>query len=232
MSLLDTIKGAAEEASANDMVPTRTKDKNDKKDKKSGDSSAKRAKRGSAASAKPKRELSGTVREASTPKKELTKEEKKAERAKQREKDDLRASVTQILLSRDEGYKRTERIWWALIGGGFVCTLFSAIINYNLAPNDSTGRWAMVGIVLIALAYILIIGSFIYGMVTRSKRRKPIEQRVATMTEKKMWQIVEQDAAEKAAAKAEKEAAKAAKKAAKEAKKADASDADKAAEEE
>ena len=227
MSLIDTIKGAAEEASANEKASKTTKDKSS--DKKSGEGATKRNMRGSAASAKPKRELSGTVREASAPKKELTKEEKKAERAKQREKDDLRASVTQILLAQDADYKRTEHIWWGLIGGGFVCTLISAIINYNLAPGDASGRWAIVGVVLIALAYILIIGSFIYGMVTRSKKRKPIEMRVATMTDKKLWQIVEKDAAEKAAAKAEKEAAKAAKKAAKEAKKADASGADDAA---
>ena len=231
MSLLDTIKGAAEEASANEKAAKTSKDKAAEKAKskdkdKTGESSTKRAVRGSAASAKPKREKAGTVREASKPaKRELTKEEKKAERAKQREKEDLRASVVQILLSRDADYKRTEHIWWGLIGGGFVCTLFSAIINYNLAPGDSTGRWATVGIVLIVLAYVLIIGSFIYGMVTRSKRRKPIEARVAAMTEKKMWQIVEEDAAEKAAKKAEKEAAKAAKKAAKAGKADDKADA-------
>ena len=219
MSLLDTIKGAAEEASANEKAANKAKDK--ASDKKSGEGSTKRNMRGSAASAKPKRELSGTVREASKPaKKELTKEEKKAERAKQRELDDLRSTAVQILLSRDEDYKRTERIWWILIGGGFVCTLISAVINYNLAPGDSSGTWAIVGIVFIALAYLLIIGSFIYGMVTRNKKRKPIEARVASMSEKKLWQLVEEDAAQKAAAKAEKEAAKAAKKAEKEAAKA------------
>ena len=219
MSLLDTIKGAAEEASANEKAANKAKDK--ASDKKSSEGSTKRNMRGSAASAKPKRELSGTVREASKPaKKELTKEEKKAERAKQRELDDLRSTAVQILLSRDEDYKRTERIWWILIGGGFVCTLISAVINYNLAPGDSSGTWAIVGIVFIALAYLLIIGSFIYGMVTRNKKRKPIEARVASMSEKKLWQLVEEDAAQKAAAKAEKEAAKAAKKAEKEAAKA------------
>ena len=229
MSLLDTIKGAAEEASANEQAAKTSKDKAAEKsaDKKSGDATAKRSARGSAASAKPKREKAGTVREASKPaKKELTKEEKKAEKAKQREKEDLRAATVQILLSRDKDYKRTEYIWWGLIGGGFFCTLVSAIINYNLAPGDTTGTWAMAGIVFIALAYILIIGSFIYGLVTRSKRRKPIEERVASMTDKKMRQIVEEDVAEKAAKKAEKEAAKAAKKAAKEAKKSGAADAE------
>ena len=228
MSLLDTIKGAAAEASANEKAATTSKDKEaakakskDKSKDKKADSSTKRTMRGSAASAKPKREAASSVREASKPaKKELTKEEKKAQRAKQREEDDLRATVTQILLTKDEAYQRTERIWWILIGGGFVCTLISAVINYSLAPNDTTGVWAIVGIVLIALAYILIIGSFIYGMVMRSKKRKPIEARVASMNERKMTQIVEEDYAERAAKKAEKEAAKAAKKAEKEAAKA------------
>ena len=215
MSLLDTIKGAINESKeGGNVILTSDKDRDSAE-------TPKRTGRGSAASAKPKRELSGTVREASKPSnKELTKEEKKAQRAKEREAEDLRATVTQILLSKDADYQRTEHIWWALIGGGFVCTLISAVINYGPAASDTTGTWAIVDIVFIAIAYVLIIGSFIYGLVMRNKKRKPIEARVDKMTEKKMWQIVDQDAAERAAKKAEKEAAKAAKKAAKAAKRA------------
>ena len=228
MSILDTIKGAINESKEGGNALFGSD-----KDKGTTEAAVERSKRsGSAASAKPKREKAGTVREASKPSnKELTKEEKKAQRAKEREAEDLRATVTQILLAKDEDYQRTEKIWWALIGGGFVCTLISAVINYGPAATDTTGTWAIIGMILIALAYVLIIGSFIYGLFTRNKKRKPIEARVDKMTEKKMWQIVDKDNEERAAKKAAKEAAKAAKKAEKEAKKA-AKNADKAAEEE
>ena len=89
--------------------------------------------RKSAASAKPARQAASSVRvvpaSSKARRKELekgenleglSKEEKRARKAKQRAKEDRIYTVSNILLKQDEDYTKRRRIWWAVLAIGMV----------------------------------------------------------------------------------------------------------------
>ena len=89
--------------------------------------------RKSAASAKPARQAASSVRvvpaSSKARRKELekgenleglSKEEKRARKAKQRAKEDRIYTVSNILLKQDEDYTKRRRIWWIVLAIGMV----------------------------------------------------------------------------------------------------------------
>ena len=130
MSLLDTIKGARQEAAEAGTLPVGSKKADDaagstaSSDEKS---KANRSRRSSAASARPSRDRAGSVRTTATdkPKSEMTKEEKRAAREKRREKEDVIYDAKKAMLDSMPEYKRTQRVWWGMLIAGIICTLVS-----------------------------------------------------------------------------------------------------------
>ena len=235
MSLRDTLEGARKEvADASSKANVAKDDAPKSKDKAKDDKAVPEydqlaRKRPTAAKAKPAREAGSSVRKeasgsgakrsaASTvsSSKPMSKDEKKAERARQREHDDFRNRGYELMLRRNEEYHRTERTWWVLLGVGFACTVASMVLAYVLPQaNDVSTAMGVFAVILLVAAYAFIIGSFVYDFAKRRPIRKRVEQQVASMTDKKILDLFEQERRETAAKDAAKEAAEAAKKAAK-----------------
>lgn len=180
--------------------------------------------RKSAASAKPARQAAGSVRvvpaSSKARRKELekgenleglSKEEKKARKAKQRAKEDRVYTVSNILLKQDEDYLKRRRVWWGLLAAGMVLIVVVWISLYALSSNGgpATGPVQMAGIVA---AYALIIGDFIYDFVRIRPIRNMYRTQAEGMSENKLNALIEREAAEDDRRRAEKEAKKAARK--------------------
>ena len=124
MSLLDTIKAARQEAAEAGTLPSGSKKADDANTPAAASdekSKANRSRRSSAASARTTRDRAGSVRTGSDkPKSEMTKEEKRAEREKRREKEDVIADAKRAMLDSMPEYKHTQRIWWGMLIAGII----------------------------------------------------------------------------------------------------------------
>lgn len=206
MSLRDTIEGARREAQqAGGVLSGKSDD-----EQQAEEAEATGFSRRSTARAKPARDAASSVRVLSAEdakagrsgKKasEMTKEERKAERNARRDADDRRSMVANILLKRDEAYSRTQRIWWIMLGSGFAITLLSFGINWALNHGYFAGQadlLVVVALVSIVLAYVLIIGAFVYDMVKARPIRKRVDEEVKGMTKKRLEQIIREDTLER-----------------------------------
>lgn len=214
MSLRDTIEGARDEAEANiGQLTKKSKDakaaKDDDKEVAAYDPFA--AGKSSAANARPKAEAGASVRTEGSVKKStipLTKEEKKEARRKERELEDARNRAYDILTHSDPEYKKTDRVWWVLIGVGFACTILSLIMAYVFNNNggstfDTSTTAGLVSVVALVLAYVFIIGAFVFDLVKRRPIRRAAEKRLQGMTDSRVADfLAKEDAAVvKAAAK-------------------------------
>jgi hypothetical protein len=205
MSLRDTIDAARQEAKqvADDRTISKDKDKaEDDKPEVAAYDPMKLGKR-TAANGKPVTEAGASVRTGSgraSVEKQLTmtKEEKKAARREERAREDARTSAYDIVLHSTEGYKKTEKVWWILLGIGFACTIVSLVVAYAF-PSTENGSWqsyttigALIG------AYAFIIAAFVYDLVKRRPFRKAAEKRVAGMNDKRVAEFLAEDAKKKA----------------------------------
>ena len=174
------------------------------------------------ASAKPASKAGASVRTTSKPKPKnakqramaemnMSKEEKKAARAKEREAENIAYTAIDILTRKDARYKKLRRIWWVLLVVAVIFTVLSwatVSIEMPLAVN----------IVSLILAYAAIISALVMDFTVVRKCRNKHRDKVASMTRKQQERIVYEaqvEAGAKAAAKAaRKEAKKAGKSAA------------------
>ena len=201
MSLMDTIKGARQEAEEAQSLRLPSK-----KDAEATDDAAAEAaaaggfSRRSAARAKPSRELAGTVRTGAKPESEMTKEEKRAAKQERRSEEDLLLDAKQAILNNDDAYRRTQRIWWGLLIVGFVCATASWLIMYYLQQNP-VEQLATVSIVLMVLAYVLIIGAFIYDLWKVRPLRNQANEKLTGMSKRRLKQVVAEEQERKAAKK-------------------------------
>ena len=152
-----------------------------------------------AANAKPVSEAGASVRTGSGKSKAnlatMSKEQKKAEKQRRREEEDIRTRAYDIALRSNPDYKRTERVWWVLLGIGFAMTILSLVMAYAF-PAEASSTDSMQGILAIAslvLAYVFIIGGFVYDLVKRRPFRKAAERKVQGMTDKKLAELFEAD---------------------------------------
>ena len=127
--------------------------------------------RKSAASAKPARQAASSVRvvpaSSKARRKELekgenleglSKEEKRARKAKQRAKEDRIYTVSNILLKQDEDYTKRRRIWWIVLAIGMVLVVAIWASLYFAPAGMVSSPVQMVGIVL---SYVVILGDFL-----------------------------------------------------------------------
>ena len=222
MSLRETINAAKREAQEAN-APLAKKDEKDAADEDERSGFSKR----SVTRAKPAREAASGVRvvgasgggrtssaSGKTPV-EMTKDEKKRARRERRDEADRRASASQIVLKQIPGYKRSQHVWWGLLGTGFVCTIISWLLP-NLFPqqvNEGTTPMGIAVFIMLVAAYALIISAFVYDWRVVRPMRKKAEATTGAMTNKKVTKVLRGEANEIAREQAERDEAKAARRA-------------------
>lgn len=173
---------------------------NDRSQKQRADAMAGMTRKG-ASRAKPVTQAAGTVHtveRSRTPKAgaaNLTKEQKKELKRRERDERDRVTVVCNILQRQDPAYPPMRRVWWILLGAGLAFTAISWICMFIVpgASSDPGTPMGMAAMVCIILAYVCIIGGFIFDWVKVRPIRRKIEATVAGMTEKRMQQIVDAD---------------------------------------
>ncbi|WP_058270840.1 hypothetical protein [Olsenella massiliensis] len=116
------------------------------------------------------------------------------------------------LLKDDPAYRRGQRVWWILLGAGFGATVISTILMtyYPDAQADPLSVPGLLSIALIVLAYGGIVSALIYDWRKVKPLRTAAEAAVSGMSDKKVAQILRQDAEKEARRKAQKAEARAA----------------------
>ena len=106
--------------------------------------------------------------------------------------------ASQIILKQQEGYDKARRLWWILVGVGLACTLASwGIMRYmqttsggTLAENEFL---AAASLGLMVLAYVLIIGAFIYDIRKIRPMRKHADEVTSAMTDKRRKRLIAEE---------------------------------------
>ena len=204
MSFRDTLNGAREELNENrdaDKKSEETIEQDAQEEPKSTGFEKKSVTR-----AKPAREAaagvrvvtsSGKVKKASgtsKPRSEMTKEEKRAQRQKERDAEDRRTMAAQALLKKDPIYQKWHGISMGMIVAGLVCTALSWVIAIAVpdSQTDLTSFWGVMAIVMLVVAYIGVIGGFIMDWARLHKVRNMYNDRVRSLKEKQLNAIIEQ----------------------------------------
>lgn len=208
MSLRDTIDGARREAEGNVIG----RPKKEVENLGAGEEEKKGFSRSSAAKAKPLREAAASVRTASRPKQTgalggeaETKEEKRERKRREREEQDFRNRAYDILLRSNPDYKRTERIFWIILGAGLALAVISLVCVYAFGQNPDMGSWqGILSVGSLVAAYGFMIASFIYDWAKRRPYRKQTESRVRGLSDKKLLELLEQEHAKETAKKGDK----------------------------
>ena len=157
-----------------------------------------------------------TKRQKAMAEQTMSKEEKKAQRAKERELENAIYTATTVLTNKDEKYKKLRRVWWALLIAAVVFT----VLSWATLASGIGG--AVLSTVVLVLAYVGIIGALVMDFTVIRKRRNVFRDRANAMTRKQVDRIIEESYAEKQADDAAKKARKEAKKAGKSAAEQDA----------
>jgi len=173
--------------------------------------------RKSAASAKPARSAAGSVRvvPASTKEKRkqaergeslagLSKEEKRARKQAERLQEDRLYAASNALMRQDEDYNRRRKFFWVLLALGMV-----AIVIVWLMLGTTRGQeMQTIQVVGIVIAYACILGAFIYDLVRIRPIRNACRSKAEGLTDKRLNNLIEKDAAERDAKKAKRESKK------------------------
>lgn len=215
MSLRDTIEGARKEAEDIAVGMPKKGDATKAEGEKKGFS------RSSAAKARPAREAAASVRTASKPKDQgilggssESKEEKQERKRREREQRDMRTRAYDVVLRSIPEYRKTEKVFWIIVGVGFVLAVISLVSAYVFGSEPSLDTWqGVVSVGSLVLAYVLIIGGFIFDLVKRRPFRKRAEAQVRGMTDKRIAELFEQESRAEYERQAQKEAKKAEKRA-------------------
>ncbi|MBP3893651.1 MAG: hypothetical protein J6D34_06365 [Atopobiaceae bacterium] len=205
MSLLDTIKGAREEAKEAGTLPSAMREAAAAKAKQSEEDVASETtstgfSRKSAARAKPTREAAGTVRAVGAkPTSEMSKEERKAARAEKRREEDVVYDTAQVILKQQPGYDKARKLWWGLMIAGILSTLASwGVMHYMQSTGTASEALAVLSVVLMVAAYVLIIVAFIYDFRKIRPMRNKANETTKGMSRRRMMKVLEEDAASKA----------------------------------
>lgn len=211
MSLRDTIDGARREAEGNMVGRPKKEAEAVTSD---GEEGNKGFARRSAAKAKPSREAAASVRMASKPKQtgllggpSETKEEKRERKQRERAESDLRTRAYDLVLRGMDGYRKSEKVFWVLVGGGMVLAVASLVLAYMFGETTDLSTWqGILSVVTLVAAYALIIGAFIFDLVKRRPYRKQAEARVRGLSEKGLAELFDKERARELERQAAKEA--------------------------
>jgi len=224
MSLFDTIQGAREEAEAaregsKTRMPGETRATERARGKTGAEGVEAEGEAGtgagagagftkkSASRAKPSRAAAASVRMESKasqkPAEELTKEERKARKERDRIEADQRSMASNIILENTPGYKKTQRMWWTLLGAGMASVLVSWLISIAFKAGENLTVATVISMVLLVASYVLIISAFVYDWRKARPMRKAADAKAMALTEKKMRQMIREDNAKKSSEKTE-----------------------------
>lgn len=203
MSLRDTLAGAREEVAQNAAFGTAKKDAAQKDDASNASAAPSNTgfSRRSVSRAKPSREAAGSVRyvsaedarsgNTSKPESEMTKQERKEKRMRERDAADRRADASRAILAGHDSYKRSQRIWWILLGVGMGFTVLSFIVSAIFGKDkESAQSVTVLMVVLLVIAYASIIGGFIYDWRVVRPMRQAADAEVASMSDKRVRQFL------------------------------------------
>ena len=96
-----------------------------------------------------------------------------------------------------------------MVGVGFVLAVISLVAAYAFGDQPDTTTWqGVVSVGSLVLAYIFIIGGFIYDLVKRRPIRKRVDAQLRNLSDKKLLEIFEKDREAQLKRKAQKEAEK------------------------
>lgn len=161
--------------------------------------------RRTAAKGKPTREKSAGVtvmpsssaakakQAAKTPTRDLTKEERREQREVIRNREDRVDAATDIYMQGDPAYGHQRRVWWGLLGGGFVSIILSFIFQRIGATGNEGAMIACM--VFLVLAYVGIIAGFIYDLVVVNKVRKKYRTQAESLSDKKIDAMIAENRA-------------------------------------
>ncbi|OUO33601.1 hypothetical protein [Olsenella sp. An293] len=203
MSLRDTIDGARREAEGNAVG----RPKKEAENIGAGEEEKKGFSRSSAAKARPSREAASSVRMASKPKSSAvpgteSKEEKRERKRREREEQDFRNRAYDLLLRSNPDYKRTERVFWIILGIGLALAVISLVCVYLFGQDPDMGSWeGILSVGSLVAAYGFMIASFFYDWAKRRPYRKETEGRVRGLSDKKLLELLEKARAEEDAKK-------------------------------
>lgn len=217
MSLRETLAGAKEEVAqgGNPFEHTKMKEKTDEQE-----ASASGFSKRSMARAKPRREAASGVRVVSADDykygddgktaAEMTKEQRKEKRQRQRAADNLRVDAQHAILKGHDSYKRSQRTWWVLLGVGVGMTLLSWAVSswLNGGSPDYNNPIGILSVVLLVVAYGFVIGAFVYDWRVVRPMRKAAEIEVAGMSDKRVRQYMAAQEDERAHEQSEKDKAR------------------------
>lgn len=209
MSLKDTIRGAREEAAASGNPFDRKANNKDAATTTSAttnsQANAQGFERRSAARGKPSREAAAGVRVVASNGKakkksqdNMTKEERKAERKRERAVEDRRYNVTQMYLEQDPAYQKARKVWWGFLIAGIAFMVIAMVLYWVVngqGANANTGM-AMSSVVCMVIAYIVVIAGLIYDWVKIRPLRKEVEKRTQSMSDKRLQTVLKRKAAE------------------------------------
>lgn len=202
MSFRDTLNGAREELNENRDAYKKSEETVEEDEKEESTGFEKK----SVTRAKPAREAAAGVRYVTSsgkpkkgsanvkPRSEMTKEEKRAQRQKERDAEDRRTMAAQALLKKDPTYQKWHGISMGMIVAGLVCTALSWVIVIAVpdSQTDLTSFWGVMAIVMLVVAYIGVIGGFIMDWARLYKVRNMYNDRVRSLKEKQLNAIIEQ----------------------------------------
>lgn len=137
-----------------------------------------------------------------------TKEEKAAAKKVERDRRDRVTIVSNIMVKQDPGYRQFRKVWWGMLIAGVVLTAVSWMCMFIFpgASSDPSSPMGVAAVVCLVLAYVAIIGGFIFDWVKTRPIRRDVETLVNSMSDKKLQQIIDEDYAASEARKAERKA--------------------------
>lgn len=191
MSLLDTINEAKKEAKANFGGDEKGAEGAEGAEGNSG------FLKKSATRAKPAREASQGVYTESKPKDDSkkSKEEKREEKNERRSRDSRRSFAAEILLRETPGYRELRRLWIIVSSIAAASAVIGFLLVYIARPRvTDEGTIKLINtasIVLMVLAYLAIFYAFYIDLRKIRKLRNSARERVSSMTDKKVYEIVE-----------------------------------------
>ena len=166
--------------------------------------------RKSATSAKPARSAASSVRVVPASSKakrkqiergedlsNLSKEEKRIRKQEQRLQEDRIYAASNALMRQDPEYSRRRKVFWVMLAIGLVATIVVWLM-LSVGNSENAQLTQIIGLVI---AYVFILGAFVYDLVRIRPIRNDARAKAEGMTDKRLNQLIERDAAERDAKK-------------------------------
>lgn len=134
----------------------------------------------------------------------LSRAEKKRRKQERRMLEDRIMAATNYLLKDEPEYPGRRRTWWMFLILGIIAIVVAWVLLYMIGSASNNPTVAAVSITCIVLAYVFIIGGFIYDYVRIRPLRNKVRAHVEGLSEAKLIAVLERASKEEAEKKAAK----------------------------